>query len=143
MANHSVEHHPLTVYRHEKTLQIHVPIIPVDSQHAASKHYVDFGGGASTTTTIVGPGPIPLTVTLAQLSATVTGTAYTLADGALNQRMVAVLIAEVAGADTAVITPANLLGAATTITLNGIGDAIELVMATGGWAAIGGSGVLA
>ena len=47
-------------------------------------------------------------------------------NGVAGQRLIIIYNGETAGADTAIITPTTLLGY-TTITLNAIGDSVELL----------------
>jgi hypothetical protein len=54
-----------------------------------------------------------------------TGDALTLADGAAGQLKAIVYVAQIAGADTGILTPANL-GSGTTITFNDVGDSVQL-----------------
>lgn len=94
-------------------------------------------------TTSSGPGAIPVTGRIHELTSTGAGDAMTLADGSAGgQRFTILYVAEGAGGDTAVITPANLVGG-TTITLNALGDSAELVFGTNGWYVVGLGGTAA
>ena len=60
-----------------------------------------------------------------------------------SQRLSIVYVAESAAADTAILTPTTLAGAATTITFNDLGDSVLLEWhATGGWYVIGFNGAI-
>ena len=90
------------------------------------------------TATINGPGAINVLRAYVLLDTTGTGDVYTLVDGVAGQRLIIIYNDDTAGADTAVITPTTLLGY-TTITLNAIGDSVELLFTANGWVAIGGN----
>ena len=92
-------------------------------------------GGAviATPGTRNGPGAVDVTTTTTALTTTGTGDALTLADGTTGQIKTIVYVAEGAGTDTAVLTPANRIGYAT-ITFNDIGDSATLQFVGTGWA---------
>ena len=92
-------------------------------------------GGAviATPDTRNGPGAVSITTTTTALTTTGTGDALTLADGTTGQIKTIVYVAEGAGTDTAVLTPANRIGYAT-ITFNDIGDTATLQFVGTGWA---------
>lgn len=136
---HSSKGHPIPVYRDETTGQIDVPIVPTVSQHAASKDYVDRGPAQ---VSVTAPGAVLPNPGLVRLALNNTGDVITLADGLIGVELTMVVVSESAGADTAVVTPANFLGF-TTATLGGIGNAATFVMTTGGWVYKGGSATLA
>lgn len=94
------------------------------------------------TTASSGPGAVAVTGRIHEITTTGTGDALTLADGAEGQRMSVVYVAEAAGADTAIVTPTNLAGAATIITFNAIGDTAEMLFTAGNWFVMGGSAVV-
>jgi hypothetical protein len=72
-----------------------------------------------------GAGAVNLTTFTTAFTSTATGNALTLADGAAGQIKNIVYVAEAAGADTGILTPANL-GGYTTITFNAPGDSVQL-----------------
>jgi hypothetical protein len=74
---------------------------------------------------LTGPGAVNLTTYTTQFTSTGTGDALTLADGASGQIKNVVYVAQTAGADTGILTPANL-GGYTTITFNDPGDSVQL-----------------
>jgi hypothetical protein len=69
-------------------------------------------------------------------TSTAAGNALTLADGAQGQLKTVIYVAEAAGGDTGVLTPANL-GSATTITFNNVGDSVTLQFAGTDWWVVG------
>jgi hypothetical protein len=83
-----------------------------------------------------GPGAVNVTQLTTAFTSTGTGDALTLADGVDGQLKTIVYVAETAGADTGVLTPANL-GSATTITFNDIGDSVTLQFIGADWWVIG------
>jgi hypothetical protein len=83
-----------------------------------------------------GPGAVNVTQLTTAFTSTGTGDALTLADGVAGQLKTIIYVAEAAGADTGVLTPANL-GSATTITFNAIGDSVTLQFAGTDWWVIG------
>jgi hypothetical protein len=83
-----------------------------------------------------GPGAVNVTQLTTAFTSTGTGDALTLADGVAGQLKTIVYIAEAAGADTGILTPANL-GSATTITFNAVGDSVTLQFIGADWWVIG------
>jgi hypothetical protein len=83
-----------------------------------------------------GPGAVNITTLTTAFTSTGTGNALTLADGVAGQLKTIVYVAEAAGADTGVLTPANL-GSATTITFNAVGDSVTLQFIGADWWVIG------
>jgi hypothetical protein len=83
-----------------------------------------------------GPGAVNVTQLTTAFTSTGTGDALTLADGVAGQLKTIVYVAEAAGADTGVLTPANL-GSATTITFNAVGDSVTLQFIGADWWVIG------
>jgi hypothetical protein len=79
-----------------------------------------------------GPGAVNITQLTTAFTSTATGNALTLADGAAGQIKTIVYVAEAAGGDTGVLTPANL-GAYTTITFNAVGDSVILQFIGADW----------
>jgi hypothetical protein len=72
-----------------------------------------------------GPGAVDITSLTTAFTSSGTGDALTLADGAAGQIKTIVYVAQIAGADTGILTPANL-GSGTTITFNDVGDSVQL-----------------
>lgn len=80
-----------------------------------------------------GPAAIAITGSQHQISATGAADAMTLADGTAGQELTILYVAEVAGGNSAVVTPTNLAGG-NTITFSNLGDSASLrFSATGGW----------
>ena len=79
-----------------------------------------------------GPGAVNITTLTTAFTSTATGNALTLADGVAGQLKTIVYVAEAAGGDTGVLTPANL-GAYTTITFNAVGDSVILQFIGADW----------
>ena len=80
-----------------------------------------------------GPGAVDVTTTTTAFTSTGAADALTLADGTTGQIKTVVYIAEAAGGDSGVLTPANRIGYAS-ITLNAIGDTVTLQFVGTGWA---------
>jgi hypothetical protein len=93
-----------------------------------------------TATARSGAGAVPVTNSIVLFTSTATGNALTLANGLDGQLLTILYIAEAAGGDTGVLTPANRGGYAT-ITFNAIGDSVTLVFANTRWYIIGSRGV--
>lgn len=72
-----------------------------------------------------GPGAVNVSTVTTAFTSTGTGDALTLADGTAGQLKAIVYVAETAGADTGVLTPANF-GNGTTITFNAVGESVLL-----------------
>lgn len=72
-----------------------------------------------------GPGAVNLTTYTTAFTSTGTGDALTLADGAAGQIKNIVYVAEAAGTDTGVLTPANF-GNGSTITFTNVGDSCQI-----------------
>jgi hypothetical protein len=89
--------------------------------------------------TLSGPGAVNITQVSTAFTSTATGNALTLANGAAGQLKTIVYVAEAAGADTGVLTPASRIGYST-ITFTNIGDSVTLQYFTQGWAVIGARG---
>ena len=83
-----------------------------------------------------GPGAVNITTLTTAFTSTGTGDALTLADGVAGQLKTIVYVAEAAGGDTGILTPANL-GSATTITFNAVGDSVTLQFIGADWWVIG------
>jgi hypothetical protein len=79
-----------------------------------------------------GPGAVDLTSFTTAFTSSATGNALTLADGAAGQLKTIVYVAQIAGADTGILTPANL-GNGTTITFNNVGDSVQLQFIGTNW----------
>jgi hypothetical protein len=88
-----------------------------------------------------GPGAVSISSNTTHFTSTATGNALTLADGFFEGQTVTILyIAEAAGADTGVLTPANR-GGYSTITFNAVGDSATLVFTNARWYIVGTRGV--
>jgi len=83
-----------------------------------------------------GPGAVNITTLTTAFTSTATGNALTLADGVAGQLKTIVYVAEAAGGDTGILTPANL-GGGTTITFNAVGDSVTLQFIGADWWVIG------
>ena len=79
----------------------------------------------ATLQSLSGPGAINLTSFTTAFTSSAAGNALTLADGAAGQLKAIVYVAQIAGADTGILTPDNL-GNGTTITFNNVGDSVQL-----------------
>jgi hypothetical protein len=93
-------------------------------------------GASATVQSLSGPGAVNITALTTAFTSTATGNALTLADGVAGQLKTIVYVAEAAGADTGILTPANL-GSATTITFNAVGDSVTLQFIGADWWVIG------
>lgn len=93
-------------------------------------------GASATVQALSGPGAVNITSLATAFTSTATGNALTLADGAQGQLKTIIYVAEAAGGDTGVLTPANL-GSATTITFNAVGDSVTLQFAGTDWWVVG------
>jgi hypothetical protein len=93
-------------------------------------------GASATVQSLSGPGAVNITALTTAFTSTATGNALTLADGVAGQLKTIVYVAEAAGGDTGVLTPANL-GSATTITFNAVGDSVTLQFIGADWWVIG------
>jgi hypothetical protein len=93
-------------------------------------------GASATVQALSGPGAVNITALATAFTSTATGNALTLADGVAGQLKTIVYVAEAAGGDTGVLTPANL-GSATTITFNAVGDSVTLQFIGADWWVIG------
>jgi len=93
-------------------------------------------GASATVQSLSGPGAVNITSLVTAFTSTATGNALTLADGAQGQLKTIIYVAEAAGGDTGVLTPANL-GSATTITFNAVGDSVTLQFAGTDWWVVG------
>jgi hypothetical protein len=83
-----------------------------------------------------GPGAVNITQVTTAFTSTGTGDALTLVDGVVGEFKTVVYVAETAGADTGILTPATRIGYAT-ITFTNVGDSVTLQYFTQGWAVIG------
>lgn len=93
-------------------------------------------GASAAVQSLSGPGAVNITSLATAFTSTATGNALTLADGAQGQLKTIIYVAEAAGGDTGVLTPANL-GSATTITFNNVGDSVTLQFAGTDWWVVG------
>lgn len=91
--------------------------------------------------TVAASGALSVNKSTFDIDTTSGALALTLADATVG-RLVFLRMVTDGGAD-AVLTPANLLGAATTITFDDVGDTALLFFSTGGWAFMGGTATLA
>jgi hypothetical protein len=89
-----------------------------------------------TVQSLSGAGAVNITTLTTAFTSTATGNALTLANGAAGQLKTIVYVAEAAGGDTGVLTPANL-GGGTTITFNAVGDSVTLQFIGADWWVIG------
>jgi hypothetical protein len=92
---------------------------------AATATSVATGPVFGTLQSLSGPGAVDITSFTTAFTSSGTGDALTLADGAAGQLKSIVYVAQIAGADTGILTPANL-GSGTTITFNDVGDSVQL-----------------
>ena len=93
-------------------------------------------GASGTVQALSGPGAVNITSLATAFTSTAAGNALTLADGAQGQLKTVIYVAETAGGDTGILTPANL-GSATTITFNTVGDSVTLQFAGTDWWVVG------
>jgi hypothetical protein len=93
-------------------------------------------GASAAVQSLSGPGAVNITSLATAFTSTAAGNALTLADGAQGQLKTIIYVAEAAGGDTGVLTPANL-GSATTITFNAVGDSVTLQFAGTDWWVVG------
>jgi hypothetical protein len=93
-------------------------------------------GASGTVQALSGAGAVNITSLATAFTSTAAGNALTLADGAQGQIKTVVYVAEAAGGDTGVLTPANL-GSGTTVTFNAIGDAATLQFIGTDWWVVG------
>jgi hypothetical protein len=93
-------------------------------------------GASATVQALSGPGAVNITSLATAFTSTATGNALMLADGAQGQLKTIIYVAEAAGGDTGILTPANL-GSATTITFNAVGDSVTLQFAGTEWWVVG------
>jgi hypothetical protein len=93
-------------------------------------------GASATVQSLSGPGAVNITSLATAFTSTAPGNALTLADGAQGQLKTVIYVAEAAGGDTGVLTPANL-GSAATITFNAVGDSVTLQFAGTDWWVVG------
>lgn len=83
-----------------------------------------------------GAGAVDVVSFTTAFTSTATGNALTLANGTVGQIKTIAYVAEVAGADTGVLTPTTRVGYST-ITFTNVGDSVTLQYFTQGWAVIG------
>jgi hypothetical protein len=112
------------------------PTLVTPTLGVATATSVATGPVFGTVQSLSGPGAVNITTLTTAFTSTATGNALTLADGAAGQIKTVVYVAEAAGGDTGVLTPANL-GSATTITFNAVGDSVTLQFIGADWWVIG------
>jgi hypothetical protein len=88
-----------------------------------------------------GPGAVNITTLTTTFTSTGAGNALTLANGVAGQFKAVVYIAEAAGGDTGVLTPANF-GNGTTITFNAIGESVLLQFLGTDWWIVSNNGAI-
>ena len=111
--------------------------LPLTTGVTGSLPVVNGGTGASgTVQALSGPGAVNITSLATAFTSTAAGNALTLADGAQGQLKTVIYVAEAAGGDTGVLTPANL-GSGTTVTFNAVGDSATLQFAGTDWWVVG------
>ena len=93
-------------------------------------------GASATVQALSGPGAVNITSLATAFTSTAAGNALTLADGAQGQLKTIVYVAEAAGGDTGILTPANL-GSGTTVTFNAVGDSATLQFVGTDWWVVG------
>ena len=93
-------------------------------------------GASGTVQALSGAGAVNITSLATAFTSTGAGNALTLADGAQGQLKTVIYVAEAAGGDTGVLTPANL-GSGTTVTFNAVGDSATLQFAGTDWWVVG------
>jgi hypothetical protein len=88
-----------------------------------------------------GPGAVNITTLTTTFTSTGAGNALTLANGVAGQLKAVVYVAEAAGGDTGVLTPANL-GNGTTITFNAVGESVLLQFLGTDWWIVSNNGAI-
>jgi len=101
------------------------PTLVTPNIGAATATSVTTGPVFGTIQALSGPGAVNLTTLTTSYTSTATGEALTLADGSAGQIKNIVYVAQTAGADTGILTPANF-GNGTTITFNNVGDSAQI-----------------
>jgi len=126
--------------------------VQITSTHASGGVQINAGSGGiafdgkiitSRLTTSNGPNAVPITGAYHEITTTATGNALTLIDGTIGQHLILAYIAQVVGADTAILTPTSLAGTDTTITFNNLGDSAYLLFTSTGWIFLGGNAIVA
>jgi hypothetical protein len=107
-------------------------IARTDAAQAFTGNQTFNGAIIGTVQALSGPGAVNVTQLTTAFTSTAAGNALTLADGVAGQLKTIVYVAEAAGGDTGVLTPANL-GAYTTITFNAVGDSVILQFIGADW----------
>jgi hypothetical protein len=108
------------------------PTLVTPNIGAATATSLSTGPVLGTLQSLSGPGAVDLTSFTTAFTSSGTGDALTLADGAAGQLKTIVYVAQIAGADTGILTPANL-GNGTTITFNNVGDSVQLQFIGTNW----------
>jgi len=108
------------------------PTLTTPNIGVATATSVATGPVFGTIQSLSGPGAVNITSLTTAFTSSGTGDALTLADGAAGQFKNIVYVAQVAGADTGILTPANF-GNGTTITFNNVGDSCQLQFIGTNW----------
>ena len=93
------------------------------------------GGLAGGVQALSGPGAVNVTTLATNFTSTATGNALTLAAGTAGQIKTVIYVAEAAGADTGILTPASRLGYSS-VTLTAVGDTVTLFYTGTAWAVL-------
>jgi hypothetical protein len=108
------------------------PTLVTPNIGAATATSLATGPVFGTLQSLSGAGAVNLTSFTTAFTSSATGNALTLADGTSGQLKTIVYVAQIAGADTGILTPSNL-GNGTTITFNNVGDSVQLQFIGANW----------
>jgi hypothetical protein len=108
------------------------PTLTTPNIGAATATSLETGPVFGTLQSLSGPGAVDLTSFTTAFTSSGTGDALTLANGAAGQIKTIAYVAQIAGTDTGILTPANL-GNGTTITFNNVGDSVQLQFIGTNW----------
>jgi hypothetical protein len=108
------------------------PTLITPNLGVATANSLATGSVFGTIQSLSGPGAVDLTSFTTAFTSSGTGDALTLANGAAGQIKTIVYVAQIAGTDTGILTPANL-GNGTTITFNNVGDSVQLQFIGTNW----------
>ena len=92
----------------------------------------------STPQALTATGAIDVTTAVTTVSSAGGVLALTLANGSIGQIKIVIMLT---AGNNAVITPATLVGG-TTITMNAVGDTVQLLYTSAGWAIIGSNSIV-